>query len=85
MSEKKWPPWLDWMNDYDDKIATLVDRKPGWFGDNLYWKVEGVEMPCITNSNSSYDFKNAKIGAKAILHYNPMNFWVAKPIPTKEM
>lgn len=77
--EKKWPPWLDHLNDFDGKIATLSGRERGWWGDTLIWEVDGKYV--TTDTNSSYEFRDAEPGVKAIIHFQTAgNFWVAKRI-----
>lgn len=74
---------MDFINLFNGKEATLIKRESGWWGDTLTWIVDGVEEVCITNTNSSYEFKYAEIGAKGILHWHCMNFWYAKVIKAK--
>ena len=73
-----WPKWLDHLNDFDGKVATLVSRKWGWWGDQLTWEVDGKQV--VTNTNSSHEFKQAEPGVQARIYWHPMNFWYAKAI-----
>jgi len=74
----KWPIWLDGLNDFDGKVATLIKRESSWWGDLLTWEVDGKTV--LTNTNSSYEFKGAEPGVKGIIHWHPMNFWYAKAL-----
>jgi hypothetical protein len=77
--EKKWPPHLDHLNDFDNKVGTLIERKKGWWGNILVWDVDGKTV--TTNTNSSFEFKDAELGAKARIYFHTMgNFWVARKL-----
>jgi hypothetical protein len=76
---KNWPKWLDHLNDFDNKIGTLVKRQASWWGDMLIWEVDGKTV--TTNTNSSPDFKDAELGVKGKLHFNTLgNFWTANKL-----
>lgn len=68
-------------DDYEDKAATLVGQEKGFFGTSFKWKVDDTGEIIKTSWHKDSEFKNAKPGTKAIIHWNPGGkSWMAMPV-----